>query len=159
LFYGKRLAFGNLKGDDFSSDMRYLMSLYQMPVLLASDARNPLYRLVVIVQNLMKLISAVVRPKYLPRLTTALRRANVSGVTVVKAQGFGREQLDSDVELVGFLTERIKLEVAVEDDEAQRIVKIINDNAGTGRDGDGIIFVWDLVFAKRIERGGTDPGV
>jgi nitrogen regulatory protein PII len=107
---------------------------------------------------LMKLISAVVRPKYLPRLTTALRRANVPGVTVVKAQGFGREQLDSDVELVGFLTERLKIEVAVEDDQAERIVKIINDNAGTGRDGDGIIFVWDLAYMKRIERG-TDPGV
>jgi len=107
----------------------------------------------------MKLISAVIRPKYLPRIMTALRRANVPGVTVTKAQGFGREQLDADVELVGYLTERIKLEIAIEDDQAQRIVKIINDNAGTGRDGDGVIFVWDLVYSKRIERSGTDPGV
>lgn len=106
----------------------------------------------------MKLITAVIRPKYLPRLSVALRRANVPGVTVIKAQGFGREQLESDVELVGFLTERIKVEVAVDDEDAERIVKLINDNAGTGRDGDGIIFVWDLSYVKRIERG-TNPGV
>lgn len=104
----------------------------------------------------MKLISAIIRPKYLPRLTAALRRANVSGVTVVKAQGFGREQLGGDVEMVGYMTERIKLEVAVDDAEADKIVNIIKDNAGTGRDGDGIIFVWDLAYAKRIERSGTD---
>lgn len=104
----------------------------------------------------MKMISAVIRPKHLPRLTSALRRANVPGVTVIKAQGFGKEQLESDVELVGFLTERVKLEIAIEDDQAQRVVKVINDAVGTGHDGDGIIFVWDLVYAKRIERAQPD---
>lgn len=107
----------------------------------------------------MKLISAVIRPKYLQRLATALRKANVPGITVVKAQGFGREQLDSDLGLVGIMAERIKIEIAIEDDEAPRIVKLINDIMATGRDGDGIIFVWELAQMKRIERGGTDPGV
>ncbi|MBX9666473.1 MAG: P-II family nitrogen regulator [Candidatus Obscuribacterales bacterium] len=107
----------------------------------------------------MKLISSVIRPKYLPRLTTALRRGNVPGVTVMKAQGFGREQFESDVELVGFLTERVKIEIAIEDDQAMRVVKLINDAVGTGREGDGVILVWDLVYAKRIEKAVTDPGV
>ena len=107
----------------------------------------------------MKLISAVIRPKHFQRLAVALRKANVSGITVVKAQGFGREQLDSDLGLIGIMAERMKVEIAVEDDEAPRIVKLVNDIVATGRDGDGIIFVWELVQAKRIERSGTDPGV
>jgi nitrogen regulatory protein P-II 2 len=107
----------------------------------------------------MKLISAVIRPKHFQRLAVALRKANVSGITVLKAQGFGREQLDSDLGLIGIMAERIKVEIAVEDDDAPRIVKLVNDIVATGRDGDGMIFVWELVQAKRIERAGTDPGV
>lgn len=107
----------------------------------------------------MKLISAVIRPKYLQRLASALRKANVPGITVVKAQGFGREQLDSDLGGVGIMTERIKIEIAVDDDDTARIVKLINDIVATGRDGDGIIFVWDLVQATRIKHTGTDPGI
>jgi nitrogen regulatory protein P-II 1 len=100
----------------------------------------------------MKLVVAVIRPKMLPRLTSALRKAGVAGVTVIRAQGFGREQMEADFELVGILSERVKIEIAIEDDQADKLVKLINDVAGTGKEGDGIIFVWDLLSAKLIDR-------
>ncbi|MCA9802272.1 MAG: P-II family nitrogen regulator [Cyanobacteria bacterium HKST-UBA02] len=99
----------------------------------------------------MKLISAVIRPKSVTRLASMLRKANVPGLTVLKAQGFGREFKAADVEMVGILTEKAKVEIAVEDNDLDRVVKLVYDAVGTGREGDGIIFVFDLVSVTRIE--------
>ncbi|MBZ0185157.1 MAG: P-II family nitrogen regulator [Candidatus Obscuribacterales bacterium] len=104
----------------------------------------------------MKLISAVIRPKSVTRLASMLRRSNVPGLTVIKAQGFGRELLAADVEMVGILTEQAKIEIAVEDDDLDRVSKIIQEAAETGRQGDGIIFVWDLISVTRIESVGEN---
>lgn len=100
----------------------------------------------------MKLISAVIRPKLLPRLTSTLRRGKVPGVTVFKAQGFGREQEEADTDLVGFLSEKVKVEIAVEDDDVDRVMRLINEAVATGREGDGIIFVMDIMSVTRISR-------
>lgn len=99
----------------------------------------------------MKLVIAVVRPKVLPKLASALRKAGVAGITVVKAQGFGREQMEADFEFVGILSERIKVEIAVEDDQVDKLIKLISETVTTGKEGDGIIFVLDLVTAKLIQ--------
>lgn len=99
----------------------------------------------------MKLVTAVVRPKTLPKLSSALRKAGVAGITVVKAQGFGREQMEADFEFVGILSERVKVEIAIEDDQVEKLVKLISETAATGREGDGIIFVVDLVASKLIQ--------
>lgn len=100
----------------------------------------------------MKLISAVIRPRFLPRLATALRRHNVPGVTVLKAQGFGREQAEVDIEQIGYMTDCVKIEIAIEDDQVETVSKLINETVGTGQQGDGIILVWNLVGFTRIER-------
>lgn len=99
----------------------------------------------------MKLVTAVVRPKILPKLSSALRKAGVAGITVVKAQGFGREQMEADFEYVGILSERVKVEIAIEDDQVEKLVKLISETAATGREGDGIIFVVDLVTSRLIQ--------
>ncbi|MCA9814643.1 MAG: P-II family nitrogen regulator [Cyanobacteriota/Melainabacteria group bacterium] len=99
----------------------------------------------------MKLVSAVIKPKSLPRLQSMLRKADVPGLTVVKAQGFGTEHRSADINNVGLLTERIKIEVALEDDKVDEVIKVICDAVGTNSPhGDGVIFVWDLVSATRI---------
>lgn len=105
----------------------------------------------------MKLISAVIKPKSLTRLQSILRRAEVPGLTVMKAQGFGTENKSADIAKVGLLTERIKIEIAVEDEKVDQVIKLICDGVGTtGKQNDGIIFVWDLVKATRIE-GSNQP--
>ncbi len=105
----------------------------------------------------MKLVSAVIKPKSLTRLQSMLRKAGVPGLTVIKAQGFGTENKSTDINNLGLLTERIKIEVALEDEKVDEVVKLICDAVGTNsKQGDGIIFVWDLVSATRIEM--TNPG-
>lgn len=104
----------------------------------------------------MKLISAVIKPKSLTRLQSMLRRANVPGLTVIKAQGFGSEHRAADINNVGLLTERVKIEIAVEDDKVDEVTKLIRDGVGTtGKQNDGIIFVWELVSATRIDGSRT----
>ena len=100
----------------------------------------------------MKLISAVIRPKSLTRLQSMLRKAGVPGLTVIKAQGFGSENRSADIGNIGILTERIKIEIAVEDEKVDEVVKLICDSVGTtSKQNDGIIFVWNLESATRIE--------
>lgn len=86
-----------------------------------------------------------------------LRRANVPGLTVIKAQGFGSENRSSDINNVGLLTDRVKIEIAVEDEKVSEVVKLIRDGVGTtGKQNDGIIFVWELVSATRINDSGDE---
>ena len=108
----------------------------------------------------MKKIEAIIKPFKLDEVKEALHEVGVSGITVTEAKGFGRQKGHTELYrgaeyLVDFLP-KIKLEVAVPDEQVDAVVEAIMRAAGTGKIGDGKIFVWDLGKVVRIRTGELD---
>ena len=93
----------------------------------------------------MKKIEAIIKPFKLDEVKEALHEVGVSGITVTEAKGFGRQkghtELYRGAEYVVDFLPKVKLEVVVSDDQAERVVEAIASAAQTGRIGDGKIFV------------------
>ena len=108
----------------------------------------------------MKKIEAVIKPFKLDEVREALADVGVTGLTVTECKGFGRQkghtELYRGAEYVVDFLPKIKLEVAVTDDQLDTVVEAIMKAAGTGKIGDGKIFVWDLDKAVRIRTGEQD---
>lgn len=107
----------------------------------------------------MKKIEAIIKPFKLDEVKEALHEVGVSGITVTEAKGFGRQkghtELYRGAEYVVDFLPKVKLEVVVPDDLADRTVEAICNAAQTGRIGDGKIFVLDLLAVTRIRTGET----
>ncbi|MGH8488953.1 MAG: P-II family nitrogen regulator [Gammaproteobacteria bacterium] len=105
----------------------------------------------------MQLIIAVIKPFKLDDVREALSRIGVQGMTVTEVRGFGRQkghtELYRGAEYVVDFLPKIKIEVAVSDDHADRAVETISGTARTGKIGDGKIFVVNLREAVRIRTG------
>ena len=110
----------------------------------------------------MKKIEAIIKPFKLDEVKEVLHEVGVSGITVLEAKGFGRQkghtELYRGAEYVVDFLPKVKLEVVVDDDLAERVVEAIANAARTGRIGDGKIFVSSIDEALRIRTGekGTD---
>lgn len=108
----------------------------------------------------MKMVMAIIKPFKLDDVREALSEVGVSGVTVTEVKGFGRQkghtELYRGAEYVVDFLPKIKLEVAVTDDQADRVVEAIQSAANTGKVGDGKIFVYDLDKVLRIRTGELD---
>ena len=108
----------------------------------------------------MKQITAVIKPFKLEEVREALAEQGVTGLTVTEVKGFGRQkghtELYRGAEYVVDFLPKIKLEVAVTDDQVDGVVEAIMKAAGTGKIGDGKIFVWDLNQVVRIRTGELD---
>ena len=105
----------------------------------------------------MKMIIAIIQPTKLEAVKQALQEAEVSRLTVLDVQGFGRqkghkEQYRGTEYTVDFLP-KVKMEVVVGDDDAERVIEVIQRTARTGQIGDGKIFVIDLENMIRIRTG------
>ena len=102
----------------------------------------------------MKKIEAIIKPFKLDEVKEALHEVGVSGITVTEAKGFGRQkghtELYRGAEYVVDFLPKVKLEVVVGDDLAERTVEAI---ANAGRIGDGKIFVTAIESALRIRTG------
>ena len=107
----------------------------------------------------MKLITAIIKPFKLEDVREALSEIGVQGVTVTEVKGFGRQkghtELYRGAEYVVDFLPKVKLEVVVPDDLADRTVEAIANAAQTGRIGDGKIFVSSVEEAIRIRTGET----
>ncbi|WP_118857496.1 P-II family nitrogen regulator [Sphingomonas mesophila] len=105
----------------------------------------------------MKKIEAIIKPFKLDDVKDALHDAGVSGLTVSEVKGFGRQkghtELYRGAEYVVDFIPKVKIEVVVEDDQAERVVEAIEAAARTGRIGDGKIFVIPVEMAVRIRTG------
>ena len=105
----------------------------------------------------MKLIMAIIKPFKLDDVRLELGEAGVSGMTVSDVKGFGRQkghtELYRGAEYVVDFIPKTKIEVAVSDDLAEKVVEAIARAAKTGKVGDGKIFVFDIEQAQRIRTG------
>ncbi len=108
----------------------------------------------------VKKIEAIIKPFKLDEVKEALHEIGVSGITVTEAKGFGRQkghtELYRGAEYVVDFLPKVKLEVVVADEQAERVVEAIASAAQTGRIGDGKIFVTAIESALRIRTGETD---
>jgi nitrogen regulatory protein P-II 1 len=105
----------------------------------------------------MKKIEAVVKPFKSEPVREALMAAGVEGMTVSEVKGFGRQKGHSEIYrgteyTVDFLP-KVKFEIVIADDRAQRAVEAILESAKTGKIGDGKIFVTEVEEAVRIRTG------
>jgi nitrogen regulatory protein P-II 1/nitrogen regulatory protein P-II 2 len=107
----------------------------------------------------MKLISAIIRPFKLDEVREALGAAGVSGITVTEVKGFGRQkghtELYRGAEYVVDVLPKIRIETAVTDDNVEAVIETLQAAAGTGKIGDGKIFVTPLEQVVRIRTGET----
>ncbi len=108
----------------------------------------------------MKKIEAIIKPFKLDEVKEALQEAGLQGITVTEAKGFGRQkghtELYRGAEYVVDFLPKVKLDVVVSDDQAERVVEAIAAAAQTGRIGDGKIFVSPIETALRIRTGERD---
>jgi nitrogen regulatory protein P-II 2 len=108
----------------------------------------------------MKLIVAIIKPFKLEEVRDALMGMGVQGMTVSEVKGYGRQKGHTEIYrgaeyAVNFLP-KVRIEVAVDDGQADRIVDAIVAAAKTGQIGDGKIFVTPIDGAVRIRTGETD---
>ena len=109
----------------------------------------------------MKKIEAIVKPFKTEAVKDALAEVGVEGMTLSEVKGFGRQKGHSEIYrgseyTVDFLP-KVKFEIVVDDDRAQRVIEAILQSAKTGKIGDGKVFVTQVEEAIRIrtdERGG-----
>ncbi|HEX6592877.1 MAG TPA: P-II family nitrogen regulator [Moraxellaceae bacterium] len=108
----------------------------------------------------MKMIAAVIKPFKLDDVREALSDIGVTGLTVTEVKGFGRQkghtELYRGAEYVVDFVPKVKLELAVRDDQVDQAIDAIMKAAGTGKIGDGKIFVSDLLQVVRIRTGETN---
>ncbi len=107
----------------------------------------------------MKMITAIIKPFKLDDVREAVADIGIQGITVTEVKGFGRQrghtELYRGAEYVVDFLPKAKIELAVADDVAERVVEAIANTARTGKIGDGKIFVSDLEQAIRIRTGET----
>lgn len=108
----------------------------------------------------MKYVIAIIKPFKLDEVREALAAAGIAGLTITEVKGFGRQkghtELYRGAEYVVDFLPKVKLEIAVADNQLETTVEAISKAAHTGKIGDGKIFVLDLVSALRIRTGETD---
>ncbi len=109
----------------------------------------------------MKQITAVIKPFKLDDVKAALEVLGVQGLTVSEVQGFGRQKGHTEVyrgaEYTVDFVPKLKLEVVVDDDLAEKVEDAILTAARTEKIGDGKIFTYDVNTAVRIRTGERGP--
>jgi len=107
----------------------------------------------------MKMITAIIKPFKLDDVREALSEIGVQGITVTEVKGFGRQkghtELYRGAEYVVDFLPKVKVEVAVGADIAEKVIEAIRGAANTGKIGDGKIFVTTVEQVVRIRTGET----
>ncbi len=107
----------------------------------------------------MKKIEAIIKPFKLDEVKESLQEIGLQGITVLEAKGFGRQKGHTEIyrgaEYVVDFLPKVKIELVIGDDLADKAVEAIQNAAKTGRIGDGKIFVSNVDEAIRIRTGET----
>jgi len=107
----------------------------------------------------MKMVTAIIKPFKLDEVREALSAIGVQGITVTEVKGFGRQkghtELYRGAEYVVDFLPKVKVEAAIQDSLLDQVIEAIEKSAGTGKIGDGKIFVFDVEQVIRIRTGET----
>tara|TARA_A100001388_G_C28488481_1_gene365814 strand:- start:82 stop:420 length:339 start_codon:yes stop_codon:yes gene_type:complete len=108
----------------------------------------------------MKLITAIIKPFKVEEVRSSLDEIGVSGMTMTEVKGFGRQKGHTELYrgaeyTIDFLP-KIKIEIAVTDDLVDQVKNAIIKSAGSGKIGDGKIFVTPIDEVVRIRTGETN---
>tara|TARA_B100000925_G_scaffold160359_1_gene120355 strand:+ start:484 stop:822 length:339 start_codon:yes stop_codon:yes gene_type:complete len=105
----------------------------------------------------MKKIEAIIKPFKLDEVKEALQEVGIQGLSVIEVKGFGRQkghtELYRGAEYVVDFLPKVKIEVALDDDQVEPAIAAIIDAAKTDKIGDGKIFVSNIEQAIRIRTG------
>jgi len=105
----------------------------------------------------MKLITAIIKPQKLEDVKEALVSAGVTGMTVSEAKGFGRQlgltEVYRGAQYKVDLIPKIRLEVVVASNSAEKVIKVIADGARTGNIGDGKVWATSVDSVTRVRTG------
>ena len=108
----------------------------------------------------MKIITAIIKPFKLDAVRNALNGIGVEGLTMTEVKGYGRQQGHTEIyrgaEYAVTFVPKVKIEVAVDSNEVDKVVDAISKAAKTGQIGDGKIFISGLDHAVRIRTGEID---
>ena len=107
----------------------------------------------------MKMVTAIIKPHKLDDVREALSAIEISGMTVTEVQGFGRQKGHTQTYrgseyTIDFLP-KVKLELAIADEQVDAVLSTIIETANTNQIGDGKIFVCELSQVVRIRTGET----
>ncbi|WP_028862468.1 P-II family nitrogen regulator [Psychromonas aquimarina] len=108
----------------------------------------------------MKMLTAIIKPFKLDEVREAITDAGIAGVTVSEVKGFGRQKGHTELYRgaeyqVDFLP-KVQLEIALKNEDVDRLVEAITSAARTGKVGDGKIFIRPLEQVVRIRTGELD---
>jgi nitrogen regulatory protein P-II 1 len=108
-------------------------------------------------ETAMKKIEAIIKPFKLDDVHEALSAVGIAGMTAIEVKGYGRQrghtELYRGAEYVVDFLPKVKIEVVVNDDQAEACIEAITEAARTGKIGDGKIFVTDVGKVVRIRTG------
>ncbi|MBC7981000.1 MAG: P-II family nitrogen regulator [Armatimonadetes bacterium] len=107
----------------------------------------------------MKKIEAIIKPFKLEEVKESLAEVGVQGMTVTEVKGFGRQKGHTEIYrgseyTVDFLP-KVKIEIVVDDAQAENVAQAIVKSANTGKIGDGKVFISTIEEAIRIRTGET----
>ena len=109
----------------------------------------------------MKLITAVIKPHRLDEVKDALQAFGVHGLTLTEASGYGRQRGHTEVyrgaEYTVDLVPKIRIEVLVEDADAEELIDVVVKAARTGKIGDGKVWSIPVDDAVRVRTGERGP--
>ncbi len=109
----------------------------------------------------MKKIEAIIKPFKLDDVKEALNDMDVHGLTVSEVKGYGRQKGHTEIyrgaEYAVDFIPKIKIEVVVEIDQAEKVAEAIQKAAVTGKIGDGKIFIMPMDQVIRVRTGETGP--
>ena len=107
----------------------------------------------------MKYIVAIIQPGRLTAVHEALVGVGIEGLTTSEVQGYGRQKGKSEMyrgaEYTVHFLPKVKIEIAVDENMADKVVETIKVASESGKIGDGKIFTLDLEAATRIRTGET----
>jgi nitrogen regulatory protein PII len=105
----------------------------------------------------MKKIEAIIKPFKLDDVKEALNEIGIQGMTITEVKGYGRQKGHKEIyrgaEYVVDFIPKVKIEIIVEANQAEKVVDTIRDAANTGKLGDGKIFVYGIEEALRVRTG------
>ena|SRR5512144_1044254 len=108
----------------------------------------------------MKLVTAVIKPHKWEEVRSALEMVGVTGMTVSEVSGYGRQKGHTEVyrgaEYDIALVPKIRIEIVVDDEDADEVVSAIVTSAKTGRIGDGKVWVVPVDSVVRVRTGDQD---